>query len=357
MCKSQFHEFLAALPKCEHHLHIEGTFEPELLFELAAKNNITLPADKDAAFASIEALKARYLTFANLDDFLGYYYIAMSALIDAADFEALAYAYFSKAASQNVRHAEVFFDAQVHTERGVAFETVVTGLKAAQRRAEKDFGITTELIMCLVKHLPLPDAMKTFAHARDGGFFADGTLLAVGMDSSEAPFPPKMWTELYDAAKAAGIKRTIHAGEEGPADYVVQALDLLDAQRIDHGLRSFEDDALIKRLVEQKTLLTTCPLSNLKLQCIKSISEFPLRKLLDSGVRFSINSDDPAYFGGYILENYCVLQDTFGLTVKEWESIVTGAVLGSWCSEERKTQLLAEIDGVISTWSAKLGGQ
>ncbi|KAK9779228.1 putative Adenine deaminase [Seiridium cardinale] len=354
MCKTPMHEFLAALPKCEHHLHIEGTFEPELLFELAAKNNITLPADKDAAFASIESLKARYLTFANLDDFLGYYYIAMSALIDAADFEALAYAYFKKAASQNVRHAEVFFDAQVHTERGIAFETVVTGLKAAQRRAEKDLGITTELIMCLVKHLPLPSALETFNLAKDGGYFADGTLLAIGMDSSEKPFPPKMWTELYDAANAAGIRRTIHAGEEGPADYVVQSLDLLGAQRIDHGLRTFEDEALVKRVVEEKIMLTTCPLSNLMLQCIGSISEFPLRKLLDAGVRFSINSDDPAYFGGYILENYCVLQDTFGLTLQEWEGIAKGAVLGSWCGEERKQQLLAEIDAVVSQWSSKL---
>ncbi|KAH8677867.1 adenosine deaminase [Xylariales sp. PMI_506] len=354
MCKTSLHGFIEALPKCEHHMHIEGSFEPELLFELAAKNNITLPADKDAAFASVESLKARYLTFANLDDFLGYYYIAMSALIDAADFEALAYAYFSKAASQNVRHAEVFFDAQVHTSRGVAFETVVEGLKAAQRRAEKDFAITTQLIMCLVKHLPLVDAMTSFAYARDGGYFADGTLSAVGMDSSEKPFPPEMWTDLYAAAKAAGIRRTIHAGEEGPADYVTQALDLLDAQRIDHGLNSFMDEELVKRLVENKIMLTTCPMSNLKLQCIKSYSEFPLRKLLDAGVRFSINSDDPAYFGGYILENYCVLQDTFGLTIPEWESIAKGSVLGSWCSEERKQEILQEIDSVVSSWTAKL---
>lgn len=348
------HEFLAALPKCEHHLHIEGTFEPELLFELAAKNKIVLPADKDAAFASVEALKARYLTFANLDDFLGYYYIAMSALVDAADYEALAYAYFQKAASQGVRHAEVFFDAQVHTERGVAFETVVAGLKAAKARAERDFDLTVELIMCLVKHLPLPSAMETFAHARDGGFFADGTLLAVGMDSSEKPFPPKMWTELYDAARAAGVRRTIHAGEEGPADYVVQSLDLLGAQRIDHGLRTFEDPALVKRVVDEQIMLTTCPLSNLKLQCISDMKEFPLRQLLDAGVRFSVNSDDPAYFGGYILENYWVLQDTFGLTATEWEGIARGAVLGSWCSEERRAQLLAQIDAVMLEWTPKL---
>ncbi|KAI0136830.1 adenosine deaminase [Xylariales sp. AK1849] len=354
MCRTPLHSFLAALPKCEHHMHIEGSFEPELLFQLAAKNKITLPVDKDVAFASVESLKARYQGFKNLDDFLGYYYIAMSALIDAADFEALAYAYFTKAASQNVRHAEVFFDAQVHTSRGVALETLVAGLKSAQRRAEKDFGMSTELIMCLVKHLPLPHAMQSFEHARDAGYFTDGTLLAIGMDSSEAPFPPKMWVELYEAAKSAGIRRTIHAGEEGPAEYVTQSLDLLDAQRIDHGLNSFMDDALVQRLAKEKILLTTCPLSNLKLNCIKSISEFPLRKLLDSGIRFSINSDDPAYFGGYILENYCVLQETFGLTIKEWEGIAQGVVWGSWCSDERKTKLLAEIDGVVQEWNRDL---
>ncbi|ORY56160.1 adenosine deaminase [Pseudomassariella vexata] len=357
MCQSPLHPFLAALPKCEHHMHIEGSLEPSLLFELAAKNGIALPVDKDAAFASVESLHARYQTFQNLDDFLGYYYIAMSALVDAADFEALAYAYFAKAASQNVRHAEVFFDPQAHTSRGVSFSTMVAGLKAAQRRAQAEFNMSTELIMCLLKHLPLPDAMKTFEEAKGAGYFADGTFAAIGMDSSEKPFPPKMWEELFVAAKEAGIRRTTHAGEEGPADYVVQALDVLDAQRIDHGLRSVEDEALLKRLVEQKTLLTLCPLSNVKLQCIGSVAEFPLRKLLDAGVRFSINSDDPAYFGGYILENYYALQDNFGLTIREWEGIAQGSVLGSWCSEERKQELLAEIKTVVGEWLEKLGEQ
>jgi adenosine deaminase len=335
-------------------MHLEGSLEPELLFQLAAKNNISLPADQDAAFASVESLHARYQTFKNLDDFLGYYYIGMSALVDASDFEALAYAYFAKVASQNVRHAEVFFDAQVHKARGVSFETFVGGFKAAQRRAESEFGMTTELIMCLVRHLPLPDALETFAEAREAGYFADGTLAAMGMDSSEAPFPPKMWAELFVAAKAAGVRRTIHAGEEGPAAYVTQALDLLDAQRIDHGLNSFDDEEVLQRLVEQKIMLTMCPLSNVKLNCIKSIAEFPLRKALALGVRFSINSDDPAYFGGYILENYCALQDVFNLSVREWGGIAQGAVLGSWCSEQRKKELLEEIEGVVTHWAKEL---
>ncbi|KAI1340091.1 adenosine deaminase [Xylariaceae sp. FL0016] len=359
MCKTPMHGFLAALPKCEHHMHVEGSLEPELLFELAAQNGITLPVAEDAAFASVASLHARYDNFKNLDDFLGYYYIAMSVLLTEADFEALAYAYFARASSQGVRHAEVFFDPQAHTSRGVAFATMVAGFRRAQRRAAADFGMTAELIMCLLKHLPLPDAMATFAQARDAGYFADGTFAAVGMDSSEAPFPPPMWKDLYDAAKAAGIRRTIHAGEEGPASCVSQALDVLHAQRIDHGIRVFldNDEALIARLAEEQTLLTMCPLSNIKLQCISSISEFPLRKVLDAGIRFSINSDDPAYFGGYILENYCALQDEFNLTVEEWERIARGAVMGSWCSEERKTEILSEITEVVSQWSSKIEGQ
>lgn len=349
MCN--LHDFLTALPKCEHHLHIEGTLEPELLFQLAKKNSITLPAD-DLAFESIESLRTRYANFSNLDDFLGYYYIAMSALVDASDFEELAYAYFAKASSQSVRHVEMFFDPQAHTSRGVTFETVVRGLTAARERAVRDFDLTVEVIMCLLKHLPLADAKETYQHAERAGWFKDGTFTAIGMDSSELPFPPAMWQEIYAAAEVAGIKRTIHAGEEGPADYVTQALDILKAQRIDHGIRSFDDDALIRRLVDEQILLTTCPLSNLRLRCIDSISQFPLRKLLESGVRFSINSDDPAYFGGYILENYCVLQETFGLSVAEWKKIAVGAVKGSWCSEERKSKILSEIESVAGKYTS-----
>lgn len=347
MC--QLHEFLTALPKCEHHIHIEGTFEPDLLFQMAAKHQISLPAD-DPAFQSVETLRTRYANFSNLDDFLGYYYIAMSALVDASDFEDLAYTYFAKVASQSVRHVEMFFDPQAHISRGVAFETVVRGLTAAKERAMRDFDLTIEVIMCLLKHLPLSEAKETFSQAQEAGWFKDGTFTALGMDSSELPFPPKMWQEIYAAASAAGIKRTIHAGEEGPSDYVTQALDILKSQRIDHGIRCFEDEALVRRLVDEQILLTTCPLSNLRLRCISSISEFPLRKLLDSGLRFSINSDDPAYFGGYILENYCVLQETFWLTVDEWERIAVGAVKGSWCSEERKGVILGEISTVVEKW-------
>ncbi|KAI0484100.1 adenosine deaminase [Xylariaceae sp. FL0804] len=391
MCQSKMHGFLAALPKCEHHMHLEGSLEPELVFELAARNGIALPdpATADPAFASPAALRARYARFTGLDDFLGYYYIAMSVLRTAADFEDLAYRYFAHAHAQGVRHAEVFFDPQAHTERGVALATVVDGFGRARARAAADFptlssssspsssssgpgtgagaGLTTELIMCLLKHLPLAGALDTFAQARAAGYFADGTLLAVGMDSSEAPFPPPLWVPVYEAARAAGVRRTIHAGEEGPAACVAQALDLLDAQRIDHGIRVFLDAdkeeqkeealALADRLARQQTLLTMCPLSNVRLRCIPDVAAFPLRRLLASGVRFSVNSDDPAYFGGYVLENYCALQDAFGLTVPEWAGIARGALAGSWCGDARKAEIAREIDDVVKHWTAVLEGQ
>ncbi|KAI0834274.1 adenosine deaminase [Hypoxylon sp. FL0890] len=352
MCNTSLHGFLAALPKAEHHMHLEGSLEPELLFELAAKNNVTLPAS-DPAFASPESLRKRYEAFENLDDFLGYYYIGMSVLVEASDFEALAYTYFAKAASQNVRHAEVFFDPQAHESRGIMLSTIVGSFGRARTRAEADFGISTQLIMCLLRHLPLSRAMETFTQAKDAGYFADDTLTAVGMDSSEVPFPPPMWTSLYDAARESGIRRTIHVGEEGPPLYVTQALDLLGAQRIDHGIRALTegDEALVARLASSQTLLTLCPISNVKLKCIPSMSSFPLKRLLDAGIRFSINSDDPAYFGGYILENYCALQETFELSIKDWEIIAKGTIMGSWCAEERKSQLLLELEGVVNEWT------
>ncbi|KAK8094134.1 Adenosine deaminase [Apiospora hydei] len=333
MCQTALHPFLEALPKCEHHMHIEGSLEPELLFELAAKNGVTLPSPAaDPAYASVEALRQRYEAFTGLDDFLGYYYVAMSALVDASDFERLAEAYFRRAASQNVRHAEVFFDPQAHSARGVALATVVEGLSAARERAEREWGVSSVLIMCVLRHLPPAEGVALFEEAREAGYFVAGggggdddsndkdkekkepVLSGIGLDSSEKPFPPELWTELYGAAKKAGVRRTAHAGEEGPAQYIVDSLDLLDAQRIDHGLRSVLEgdegvtEALLDRLVEQKIMLTLCPLSNVRLRCLESVKDFPLRKLLDRGVRFSINSDDPAYFGGYILENYCALR-------------------------------------------------
>ncbi|OLN95226.1 Adenine deaminase [Colletotrichum chlorophyti] len=353
MCKDVLHDFLVDLPKCEHHIHIEGSLGPELLFRLAAQNGITLPsADQDPAFASVDALYERYRNFTSLDDFLHYYFIGFSVLLSVADFEELGYAYLAKAHSQNVRHAEVFFDPQAHTSRGVSYDTVVEGLARARRRAEKDFGMTVEYIVCFLRHCPAEDGMRMFVEARDRGHFRDGTIAGLGMSSSEAPYPPSMFRDIYDAAREAGVRRTAHVGEEGPAGFVVSALDELDVERVDHGRRSAEDEGLLARLAERKTLLSLCPVSNVVLRGVREMKDMPIRKFLDRGVRFSINSDDPAYFGGYILENYCAVQEAFGLSVAEWQGIATGAVEGSWCSEGRKADLKEEIGRVV----AKHGG-
>ena len=336
MCQSaQVHSFLRSLPKCEHHLHIEGTISPELLFQLARTNNITLPATTDPAFASIESLHERYLRFTSLDDFLNYYYIAMSALITASDFEQLGYEYFKKAHADGVHHAEVFFDPQAHTERGIVYEIVVKGLVAAQKRAEQEFGLTSKLILCFLRHLPAEQAENAFGEAQTLGHFSDGTIAAIGMDSTELGNPPELFRSVYERAEKIGLRRTAHAGEEGDATYISRALDICNVQRIDHGIRLVEDEALLRRVAKEKILLTVCPLSNVQLKCVKTVADLPLRKFLEMGVKFSINSDDPAYFGGYILDNYCAVQEAFGLSLTEWRTIADNAVEGSVSTNSR----------------------
>jgi len=253
----------------------------------------------------------------------------MSALITTSDFEALAYAYFTRAHADGVHHAEIFFDPQAHTSRSIPYSTVVAGLAAAQSRALKDFSLTSKLILCFLRHLPAAEAVSTFEEANVLGHFSDGTVAGVGLDSSELPFPPEMFREVFALAKQNGVNRTAHAGEEGDATYVSGALNHLSTQRIDHGIRLVEDAALIRKVANEKILVTVCPLSNVRLRCVKHVSELPIRKFLDEGVRFSINSDDPAYFGGYILDNYCAVQESFGLNLKEWRWIAEGAVEGS----------------------------
>jgi adenosine deaminase len=353
MCQSKVHQSLHELPKCEHHLHIEGSLSPNLLFRLAATNKVALPSpSEDPAFASAEALSSRYEHFTSLNDFLHYYFIGMSALITSSDFESLAYEYFTRAHYDGVHHAEVFFDPQAHTSRGIAYNTVVSGLSAAQRRAEKDFGLTSKLILCFLRHLSADDANTTYQDAVALGHFSDGTVAGIGLDSSEVGFPPEIFREVYDTAHKAGIRRTAHAGEEGDATYISRALDLCKTERIDHGIRIIEDEALLKRVAKDKTLVTMCPLSNVRLRCVTKVAELPIRKFLDEGVRFSINSDDPAYFGGYILDNYCAVQDAFQLNALEWKSIASNAIEGSWCSEERKKDLLAKVE----EWAKKHEG-
>lgn len=357
MCKHDhaFHGFLAALPKCEHHMHLEGSLSPELLFELSARNNVPLPpASQDAAFTSVATLYERYAGFQSLDDFLHYYYIGFSVLMHESDFEALAYAYFTKAAGQGVRHAEVFFDPQVHLNRGIAYRVMVDGFSKARKRAEAELGVTSLLIPCLLRHLPVSDSLLCFQTMKEAGGFGDGTLGGLGLCSSEKDMAPSMWKEVFALAKAEGVRLTAHAGEEGPAAYITQALDELSVTRIDHGVNAREDVAVMRRLAEGKTMLSVCPLSNVVLGGVSKVAEVPIRLFLDHGVAFSINSDDPAYFGGYILENYCAVQDAFDLSLDEWRRIAEHAVEGSWCEEERKAQLLHEIEEVVMEWRDKL---
>ncbi|KND90456.1 Adenine deaminase [Tolypocladium ophioglossoides CBS 100239] len=351
MCNDKLHHFLHALPKCEHHVHIEGTISPELLFSLAAKNSISLPQD-DPAFGSVSALEARYKVFTSLDDFLHYYFISMSCLITASDFEDLTYNYLSHAHGQNVHHAEIFFDPQPHMSRGVSYQTIIAGMDAARMRAAVDLPkLSIEFIPCLVRHLPVPAAHDMLAEVISSGHFADGTLAGFGMSSTEIAKHPSLYTSVYETAKAAGITNlTAHYGEEGPAEYVRDALSLLSVRRIDHGRRSAEDPDLVRKLAETSTMLTLCPISNVVLKGVERVQDLPIREFLDAGVLFSINSDDPAYFGGYILENYCAVQEAFGFTMNEWETIATRSIRGSWCSVERKEALLYELNGVMKQW-------
>lgn len=350
MCKSPLHPLLVALPKCEHHIHLEGSLSPSLLFSLARRNGITLPSSSDdPAFASPDTLLDRYAHFTSLDDFLHYYFIGMSALVQVEDFEALAWEYFVRAHADGVVHAEVFFDPQAHTGRGVKYATVMDGFLKGCRRAESEFGMSTQLILCFLRHLPVSEAAVTFGHAKND--LMAGRLAGIGLDSSEKGFSPGAWKIIYDQAKELNIKRTAHAGEEGPVEYIREALQELDIERIDHGIRLAEDRDLMREVAEKKVLVTLCPLSNVRLQCVKNVADLPIRKFLDQGVAFSLNSDDPAYFDGYILSNYCAVQEAFSLTTEEWKRVATAAILGSWCEESRKRAILTKLDEVVDAYN------
>ncbi|KAI4090439.1 MAG: hypothetical protein LQ344_004745 [Seirophora lacunosa] len=315
-------------------MHLEGSLEPSLLLSLAAGNGITLPSpEEDPAFASADALLDRYSRFTSLDDFLHYYFIGMSVLVRAQDFEALASEYFARAHADGVVHAEVSFDPQAHTGRGVKYATVVDGL----------------LILCFLRHLPVGDAAVTFGDAKED--LMSGRLVGIGLDSSERGFPPGAWQLIYAQAKDANIKRTAHAGEEGPVEYIREALEKLDVERIDHGIRLAEDEGLMKEVAQKEIMVTLCPLSNVRLKCVKEVADLPIREFLNGGVPFSINSDDPAYFSGYILDNYCAVQNAFDLTLGEWKSVATAAIVGSWCEESRKGVMLAKLNELVEDYS------
>ncbi|HEX6640030.1 MAG TPA: adenosine deaminase [Thermoanaerobaculia bacterium] len=314
-------DFIASLPKTELHLHIEGTLEPELMFELARRNGIALPHE------SVDALRRAY-DFRDLQSFLDLYYQGAGVLQARQDFHDMTAAYFAKAASQNVRHAEIFFDPQTHTHRGIAFETVISGIRDAQLAAQREQGITSKLILCFLRHLDEDDAMKTL----DAAMPYRDWFVAIGLDSSERGHPPSKFARVFARARAEGLFAVAHAGEEGPPEYIREALDILKARRIDHGVRCLEDDALVERLVAEQIPLTVCPLSNIRLRVFDTMNDHPLRTMLQRGLKVTINSDDPAYFGGYVNENYVAVAEALQLTREELEQLARNSFEASFPS-------------------------
>lgn len=348
-CSATMQDFLRELPKCEHHLHLEGTLEPDLLFPLAKRNNISLPQEFPQ---TVEELNVRYTQFKDLQDFLNFYYIGTNVLLTEQDFFDLAWAYFTKVSKQGLKHAEVFYDPQSHTSRGISLATVTAGFERACRQAQEELGITTKLIMCLLRHCTPEDCMSLIDEAES--LIRDGSIHGLGLDSAEKPFPPELFTECYAAAKKinGNLQLTAHAGEEGGPEYISNSLDLLNVTRIDHGVNSIKDAELMQRLAREQIMLTVCPLSNVRLQVVKDVSELPLQKFLDNNVPFSLNSDDPAYFGGYVLDNYIAVHTRFGWDLETWCRVAKNGIKGSWCDGKRKDELLAEVDSVYKKYKA-----
>jgi adenine deaminase len=325
------------LPKCELHIHIEGSLEPEMMFALARRNGVKL------RFDSVEAVRRAY-QFRNLQDFLDIYYQGMSVLLTEQDFYDLAFAYLQRAHADNVRHVEMFFDPQGHTSRGVAFDTVIGGLSRAIGAAEKQFGVKASLIMCFLRHLDEADAQKTL----DSALAFKDKIVGVGLDSSEAGNRPSKFKNVFRRAGDAGFFLTAHAGEEGPAGYVWEALDILGVGRIDHGNHSLDDDTLVARLARERMALTVCPLSNLRLRVVQDLKAHPLRRMMDKDLVVTLNSDDPAYFGGYVNDNYRAVSDALSLKRDEIVAIVRNGFHAALMSEAAKQKALAEVESVLA---------
>ena len=333
---SDINTTIARLPKAELHIHIEGSLEPELMFALARRNNVRL------AYDSVEALRRAY-AFANLQDFLDLYYQGMSVLLREVDFYDLAMAYFRKAASQNVRYVEFFFDPQGHTARGVPFGTVRAGLTRAQADAEAQLGITSRMIMCFLRHLDEAAAERTLDQALN---YQD-KIIGVGLDSSENGHPPSKFKKVFYRARNEGFLLVAHAGEEGPPDYVWEAIEVLGVDRIDHGNRSLEDAVLVKRIAADGLALTVCPLSNLRLCGVKDMKDHPLRRMLDVGLKVTINSDDPAYFGGYMNENFASVGTALSLSAEELTAVARNGFAASFMPAQAKEAALSAFDQAI----------
>jgi adenosine deaminase len=324
--------FIAGLPKAELHLHLEGSLEPEQMFAFAQRNRVAIP------FKSAEEVRAAY-RFSNLQDFLDIYYQGANALRTEQDFYDLTDAYLRRVAADNAKHVEVFFDPQTHTDRGIPFSVVADGILGALKEAETR-GMTSKLILSFLRHLDEDDAVATFEEADS---YLD-RIAAVGLDSSEKGNPPSKFQNVYRMAKERGLKLVAHAGEEGPPEYVHEALDLLHIDRLDHGNRSLEDSALVKRLAAEHMTLTVCPLSNLKLCVVNDLKQHPLKTMLNVGLRATINSDDPAYFGGYLNDNYNGVATALNLTRADLIALAKNSFLGSFLSDADKARHIAAID-------------
>ena len=329
-------KLIQLLPKAELHLHIEGSLEPEMMFELAKKNNIKIP------YENIEDVKNAY-NFTNLQSFLDIYYAGANVLITKEDFYDLTWAYILKCVEDNVIHTEIFFDPQTHTHRGIAFKTVITGIKEALFDAKEKYGITSQIIMCFLRHLSQEDAFVTLEQALE---FKDD-IIGVGLDSSEIGNPPSKFEEVFKKAKEYGFKLVAHAGEEADVSYIFEALDLLDIQRIDHGVQSIKSEELMKRLKDEQIPLTVCPNSNIELKVFQNYKEHNIKQLLDYGLNVTVNSDDPAYFKGYINQNFINLYENLNLNKEDIIKLVKNSFNSSFISDELKQTYLKKVDDLI----------
>jgi adenine deaminase len=332
-------EFISGIPKAELHLHIEGTFEPELMFKIAQRNKIKIKHE------SVEKLKAAY-NFNNLQEFLGIYYEGAGVLITEQDFYDVTRDYLEKAHSQNVLHTEIFFDPQTHTNRGVKFGVVINGIQKALKDAEAKYGITSKLIMCFLRDMDAKSALKTLEEAEPFKKW----ITAVGLDSAEVGNPPSKFEDVFNQAISKGFLTVAHAGEEGPAEYVRQAVELLGISRIDHGNNSLDDENLVKHLAVRKMPLTVCPLSNLKLKVVGDLKKHPLRNMMEKGLFVTINSDDPAYFGGYVNENYLAVAEALNLSNQEIYILARNSFEASFLDKKQKEVLINRLDSFCSDY-------
>ena len=326
-------DYIKKIPKAELHLHIEGTFEPELMFEIAQRNKVEIP------YQSVEEVKKAY-QFSCLQDFLDIYYAGASVLLYEKDFYDLTMAYFKHCAEENVVHTEIMFDPQTHTKRGVSFETVIKGIQKAREDAKEKYGISSLLIMSYLRHLSEEDAFETLEQSLPYKHL----IKAVGLDSSEKGNPPSKFQKVFEVSIKEGYVPVAHAGEEGPAEYIWEALDLLKIARIDHGNNCLTDEVLVKRLVNDKIALTVCPLSNLELKVVDDLKDHPLKKMLNLGLKATVNSDDPAYFGGYMNANFLQTAEALDLTKEDVKTLVKNSFEYSLLSDDEKQKYLIQVE-------------